>query len=568
MKRIGYVLSAVALCSLALGPGFAYAADGAQAPSGKEETVYIYANADGSVKDEKVTATLKNAEGASSLSDTSILRDIKAEDDGQSFTEQGSELTWSAKGDEVTYTGKTDKAAPVSVSVTYKLDGVETPAADMAGKTGRVTIRYTYRNDASLAANSTMFTPFTAITALMFDGDSFKNVTAENGKIVNDGDDVIVVGYAAPGLKESLGSAAEDADVPDFFEVEADVESFEMKSSLTMVSAGLLEDLDLSNVNTAELGDTSGALAEATSALVEGTDELASGLGDLAEGTDGLSDAAWQLNSGAKAASNSLPQLVKAIDKLASGAAELSAGAAELSDGVAATGEGVEQAQQVCQMVEAVLASMGTSIETVKANNSNAEAVLLAASSDENVPEATRAQLAQALAALQANDLYLAALSTDGSTEAAVQQLLVAMDQLSAGLDPEGAAALAEGAEAVKSGAQDLAAGLEALSGSTEPLVSGMNQLVYGTGQLATGASQLADGAKAAAEGSDKLAEGMRTYSDSAISEIIDVIDNKVVNLVDRLDVLKQAARDYDNFSGKTPGTPSSVRFVIEVDAI
>ena len=120
----------------------------------------------------------------------------------------------------------------------------------------------------------------------------------------------------------------------------------------------------------------------------------------------------------------------------------------------------------------------------------------------------------------------------------------------------------------MEAGAASLASGLDSLSKGAEPLVSGMNQLVYGTGQLASGASQLADGAKAAAEGSNALAVGMKSYSDEAISEIVDVIDNKVVNLVDRIEALKKAAQDYDNFSGKTPDTTGSVKFVIEIDSI
>ena len=569
MKRLGYVLSAMALCSLSLGPGFAFADDGAELPSEKEEVVHVYANADGSARDGKVEVTLHNANGAASLIDSSSLSDVKPSDESQSFTGAGQELTWAAKGDDVSYTGKSDKAIPVSVSVSYALDGVAVSPSDIAGKSGKARIRYDYRNDSAISnAGYEMSTPFTAITALMLDGKAFKNVKVTNGKIVNDGDNVIVVGYAMPGLKESLGAAADDADIPEYFEVEADVEGFELKSTLTMATAGLMEDIDLSAARKDDLSSTSTGLAEATSALVEGSDGLAEGLGALASGTEGVSDAAWQLNAGAQAASDSLPALVESIGELDKGAASVAGGAAQLKEGTASLTQSVEQAQKACELAQAVLMTMESSIETVKSNNETAETIIAGAMASTDMPESERTELGQALAALKANDLYLSAVSSPESTESALQQLTAVVGQLSENLDPESAAALSSGAAKLSAGADALSEGLDALSDGTAPLVKGVRQLVYGTGELASGASELANGAKDAAEGSSELAKGMHEYSEEAIAEIVDVIDNKVVDLVDRLDALKQAARDYDNFSGKPSGVEGSVRFVIEVDAV
>ncbi|MBQ9002758.1 MAG: hypothetical protein IJ087_12985 [Eggerthellaceae bacterium] len=569
MKRLGFVLSAIALCSLSLGPGFALADDGAALPSEKEEAVHVYANPDGSVRDGKVEVTLRNANGLPILTDTSSLSDVKPSDESQSFTGDGQELTWTAKGEDVSYTGKSDKSIPVSVAVSYTLDGVAVSPSDISGKTGKVRIRYDFRNDSAFTSGGhDMRTPFTAITALMLDGKAFKNVRVTNGKIVNDGDNVIVVGYAMPGLKESLGSAAEDADVPEYFEVEADVEGFELKSTLTMVSAGLMEDMDLEPARKDDLSSTSAGLTEATAALVESSDGLAEGLGALADGTEGVSGAAWQLNAGAQAASESLPALVESIEELDKGAAALAEGAAKLKEGTAPLSESVEQAQKACQLALTVLATMESSIETVKSNNEAAQAIVAGVMGSSEVPESARAELAQAVAALQANDLYLSAVSSPGSAEPALQQLMAAVQQLNENLDPDSAAALSDGAAKLSAGADALAEGLDALSDGTAPLVKGVRQLVYGTGELASGADELANGAKEAAAGSNELAKGMHEYSEQAIAEIVDVIDNKVVDLVDRLDALKQAARDYDNFSGKPSGVSSTVRFVIEVDAV
>ena len=51
-----------------------------------------------------------------------------------------------ANGDTTTNQSSSSKSAPVSMKVTYKLNGVETKPEDMIGKSGKVTIRYDFTN--------------------------------------------------------------------------------------------------------------------------------------------------------------------------------------------------------------------------------------------------------------------------------------------------------------------------------------------------------------------------------------------------------------------------------------
>ena len=54
----------------------------------------------------------------------------------------------------------------------------------------------------------------------------------ENGKVISDGSNNVVVGYALPGLKESLNVKDDDFDgdvtIPDYVEVKAKVENFKL----------------------------------------------------------------------------------------------------------------------------------------------------------------------------------------------------------------------------------------------------------------------------------------------------------------------------------------------------
>ena len=83
---------------------------------------------------------------------------------------------------------------------------------------------------------------------------------------------------------------------------------------------------------------------------------------------------------------------------------------------------------------------------------------------------------------------------------------------------------------------------------------------------MATG--DLSAGARSAAQGSDELAQGLVAFDREGLAKVVDTIDNDIGGFKARLSALSSAARSYDNFSGKAPGTPSSVKFVFETAAV
>ena len=124
-------------------------AAGSLGEAGKVETVYVTADASGSVNDVIVSEWLKNATASSELTDTTELKDIVNVKGDESFTENGDgTVTWNADGSDIYYQGTTDKELPVDMKITYTLDGKEISPADLAGKSGKVTIRFEYENKA------------------------------------------------------------------------------------------------------------------------------------------------------------------------------------------------------------------------------------------------------------------------------------------------------------------------------------------------------------------------------------------------------------------------------------
>lgn len=115
----------------------------------KEQTVYVNADENGKVEKVIVSNWLKNAGNDKTLEDKSELKNIANVKGEETFKENGSgNLVWNADGKDIYYQGETDKELPVSVKMTYFLDGKEILPSDLAGKSGKVKIRIDYENHA------------------------------------------------------------------------------------------------------------------------------------------------------------------------------------------------------------------------------------------------------------------------------------------------------------------------------------------------------------------------------------------------------------------------------------
>lgn len=173
----------------------------------KSETVYAKANADVTVTETTVEAVLKARDGAT-IPDVAALRDIiNKEGDEEYTTGADNALTWQNSGSAITYEGKSDAALPVTTRVTYYLNGVETAPDDLAGQSGRVRIRFDYTNHTRETVTVdgqeyTVSVPFTAITAVILDGDKFSNIEADNGKVMELDGQTAVLGTVMPGLAD------------------------------------------------------------------------------------------------------------------------------------------------------------------------------------------------------------------------------------------------------------------------------------------------------------------------------------------------------------------------------
>ena len=127
---------------------------------------------------------------------------------------------------------------------------------------------------------------------------------------------------------------------------------------------------------------------------------------------------------------------------------------------------------------------------------------------------------------------------------------------------------LDNGSKQLKDGTATLYSSLVELAQGTTTLSSGSAELFSGIGQLKDGSSQLSSGVKKLESGAKTLKDGMAKYKDEGIGKLLDIYNNDLKGLIDRLDALKKAAEDSTTFSGAADGVESSVKYIYETAAI
>ncbi|MBR3268961.1 MAG: hypothetical protein IKI58_09635 [Oscillospiraceae bacterium] len=315
--------------------------------AGKDETVYVIANADGTVEKIIVSDWLQNAAGSDSLNDVSDLKDItNVKSDASYQMNDDGAIVWDTKGEDLYYQGVSENELPVDMKVTYLLDGKPISAEELAGKSGRVTIRYTYENKQyqTVTINGKqekIYVPFGMLTGMIFDNDRFSNIEVSNGKIISDGNRTIVAGFALPGLQENLALDPEKFQLPETVEINADVKDFSLGMTVSIAANGLFNDIDTENLSS--LNDLTDGLSQMTDAmkqLLDGSSALYDGLATLLDKSQELSNGIHQLAEGAGALKSGADTLANGAGALKTGADSLAAGAGTLKDGTGSLADG------------------------------------------------------------------------------------------------------------------------------------------------------------------------------------------------------------------------------------
>ena len=473
----------------------------------KDETVYVFTDVTGKQDHLIVNEKLNNVTGVSTIQDVSKLSNIKnLTGDETSTSGSDGKLTWAADGNSITYQGTSTQQTPVTIKVTYYLDGKEISADKLLGQSGKVKIRFDYTNNEkkTITVNGktqTAYVPFTMLTGMVLPKDKFSNIEVTNGKVTQVNDNNIVIGAAMPGLKDSLnltlGDDKLDIDIPEYFEVTADAKDFELNDVMSVATSSILSDVDTEAINfddvkdqMDDLSDASNQLIDGTSTLADGTATLKDGTSQLVDGTNQLSDGSAQLVDGAAALADGtgelngkVPTLTSGITKLNDGAATLAAGTGELNGKVPTLTSGIAKLDTGAGDLAAgtnQLFSKMPALTSGIAQLNDGSGALAAGTSKVN----------EGVTALKAGTGKLAS-DTEG------------LGALQTGISnyTDGVSSANDGADTLKDGTAQINAGLSTLASNfagdgTEEnpgLVNGVEQLNDGADQLDAGINKLAD---------------------------------------------------------------------------
>lgn len=432
----------------------------------KDETVYLISDASGNVNQTIVSDHLINRDKSDTLKDKSSLKDIENVKGDETFSQSGDDLTWQADGNDIYYQGTSTAQAPVSQKVTYYLDGKEISPEDLAGKSGKVTIHFDYTNNSTYTETVngeevTVCVPFAAITGMVLD-DSFSNVEVTNGKVQNTGKGNIVIGYALPGLKDSLDlnddDLDEDVDIPESFEVTADVENFSLETAMTVVA------------NAGSFLSTDGS----------------SDLSSVDDMIDTLTDASEQLQDGSKQLSDGLDTLQSSLKEFSTGMNTLSGGIKSYTDGAKTLGNGIGSLKNGMDSLAGSAPALIDGVNQLKTGSSQA--------------------------ASGAGQLVA---GYEGTSEQA--GLVDGAKQLA-----DGAAQVASGVAAVQDGASQLKTGSQSAVSGAGQLQSGVAELQNGTATVKAGSSQVATGAKTLSDSLQAQLPQLKSMINTTIASQLD----------------------------------------------
>lgn len=565
----------------------------------KNETVYVLAGNDGSVKKIIVSDWIKNVLGDGKLNDASDLDGIENVKGDEGYTMGGGNTkVWDANGNDIYYQGNIDKELPVSVKISYTLDGKTVSADEIAGKSGKVTIRFDYTNNqyktVTIDGKETkIYVPFAMLTGMLLDNSVFTDIVVTNGKLINDGDHTAVVGVALPGLSDNLGLTDEQFPIPSYVEISANAKDFRLSTTVSVATNELFNKIDTSVLDDAaatveeKLTELSGAMSQLMSgssqlydgvcALLDQSGALIDGIGQIADGMKELHENSDTLRGGAKQVFDSLLATAQAeLAKAGLTVTLTTENYAAVLDGVIAsiTNAGTEEHPTAHDTIAAAVTAAVREQVTAQVTEAYQAQVLAGVLQTQGLTvEQYEAALAAGLITAEQQDQIDAAVYLQmkkAETAAAIKTLTdaqMATEQIQALIAQNVTAQVtAKTAEitALKTQLNDyntFYTGVNDYTTGVDTAYAGMVQLVSQLPKLTNGIEQLKDGA-------GQLKDGLNQFDTEVVQKLAALANGDVKGLLIRLRATVDVSKTYNSFAGIGEGMDGQVKFIYRTDSV
>lgn len=306
----------------------------------KTDEILVQTDASGNVVEKKGYVTIVGADSKSTIKDKTIMTNISNVSGDEKYTvNDDGTISWENKGKDIKYIGNLDADLPITMKVEYYLDDQKMEPKDLAGKSGRLKVVYSFENHTSMTVDLdgekyTTCVPVFTMTSIVLPKNGFNNVESLDGGLNVDefGDKYFMVGTTAPGTGDALNlkmlGLDEFISIPESFGFTADVTDFQMPSTTTSIVPYAIDQLDLSGFETeSEIEEKVDELVEATKKLVAGSSELNDGTEAMSDGlirfVNGYKDGMTQLAEGSTSLNSDLSDLENKRDALKNEAEKL-----------------------------------------------------------------------------------------------------------------------------------------------------------------------------------------------------------------------------------------------------
>ena len=265
-------------------------------PSEKEEVIYVMMDSSGNVNDMEAVNIFSGGE----ITDYGNYSAVKMLNTTDKIVQNGDTISFSSDADRVYYQGTMKSAnLPWNISIRYFLDGKEYESKDLAGKSGKLEIKFKVEKNEKY--NGDFYENYALQAAFALDTDSCENIKADGATEANVGSKKQLTYTILPGKGIETS-------------IYADVTDFAMEA-VTINGVHLNLNIDIDDE---QLTDKINEIVKAVNTVNNGASDIKDGTGQLADATETLNDKVGELNSG--------------VGALTSGAGDLSSGLSAITE--------------------------------------------------------------------------------------------------------------------------------------------------------------------------------------------------------------------------------------------
>ena len=266
--------------------------------SEKEEVIYANLTSSGDI--EKIYAV--NIFEDKDIVDYGVYETVKNMNTMDKINYSNGKITIQNSEDKLYYQGimKQNTQMPWTIKVRYKLDGVEYAPSELAGKSGKLEISISIKENKKCKKN--FFENYALQTVVQLDTNLCENIKSDEATMANVGGLKQLTYTILPGNEKDI-------------KITSDVTDFEM-SEIQVNGINLNLGLDKDSID--------------TSSLTGELDKLKDAVNDLDNGANELNDGAKKLDDGAVTLTDGIKTIQEGLDQLNSKSSSLTSGSSEV----------------------------------------------------------------------------------------------------------------------------------------------------------------------------------------------------------------------------------------------